>query len=394
MKFEAHINCSPMMDKNPFEVVERKGLGHPDTICDLLTERVSFDLANYYLKTCGSILHYNVDKALLVAGTSEPQFLGGKILEPVRLYLGDRATNICNGKTLALDELIDTSICAWLNENLRYLKLGDNFEWKNQIKQGSTTLSLVEERHVANDISVGVGYWPLSSLEKLVLEIEGLLNSKHYKQLHPELGEDIKVMAIRHGNVVDIILACAIVDKYISSISDYSEKKQLVIKKLHSDLAAKKYLDKLDLSFSFNALDDLSLGKNGLYLTVTGLSCEGADSGQVGRGNRVKGLISFMRPQTMEAWAGKNFKTHVGKIYSFAAFNLARELVHSVEEINEATVTLVGKIGSPVEEPVYVFCDFKTQKGDAGKIKTKVLDTLRKIILKKNIFVTQQSVSA
>lgn len=51
------------MDKNPFDVVERKGLGHPDTICDLLTERISFDLANYYLKTCGNILHYNVDKA-------------------------------------------------------------------------------------------------------------------------------------------------------------------------------------------------------------------------------------------------------------------------------------------------------------------------------------------
>ena len=385
MNFEMHINRCQIMDELPLEVVERKGLGHPDTICDLLAERISFDLGHFYLKTCGQVLHYNVDKALLVGGSSRPQFQGGKILQPAKLYLGDRAITSFNGQTLNLDELIENSIRSWLKENLRYLRLGENLQWKNEIKQGSVNLNSVEERNVANDTSVGVGYWPLSSLEKMTLEVENMLNSKDYRAQYPQLGEDTKVMAIRRGKAVEIILACAIVDKYISSANDYTHKKQLVLQKLKADLS-EKYADTFDLSLSLNALDDPSQGLDGLYLTVTGLSCESGDSGQVGRGNRVSGLISFMRPQTMEAWAGKNFKTHVGKIYSFAAQSLARALVESVEEVSEASVTLVGKIGSPVHEPLYVLSDFKITNGNESKIKEKVLDTLKKLIASKSIF--------
>src|SRR3989344_5975483 len=229
MNFEMHINRCQIMDELPLEVVERKGIGHPDTICDLLAERISYDLGHYYLKTCGQVLHYNVDKALLVGGSSQPQFGGGKILEPAKLYLGDRAISTFNGKKLGLDAVIENSIESWLKENLRFLRLGENLNWKNEIKQGSTVLNSVEDKNVANDTSVGVGYWPLSSLEELTLKIEELLRSSPYRGVHPELGEDTKVMAIRRGKAVEIILACAIVDKYISSANDYTHKKQLVL---------------------------------------------------------------------------------------------------------------------------------------------------------------------
>lgn len=388
MDFETHINRCQIMNDLPFEVVERKGLGHPDTICDLLAERISFDLGHYYLKTCGQVLHYNVDKALLVGGRSEPRFLGGKILEPARFYLGDRAITSFNGQTLNLNELIENSIRSWLNENLRFLRLGQNLEWKNEIKQGSMNLNSVEDRNVSNDTSVGVGCWPPSNLEDLTLEIERLLNSAKYKEQYPELGEDIKVMAIRRKKTVEIILACALIDKYISSADDYTEMKQFVLQKLKADLL-EKYADKFDLSFSFNALDDPSIGLNGLYLTVTGLSCESGDSGQVGRGNRASGLISFMRPQTMEAWAGKNFKTHIGKIYSFAAQSLAKIIVEDIKEVSESTITLVGKIGSPVHGPCYVFCDFKIKSGNELQIKEKVLEKLKRMIASRSIFQTE-----
>ena len=50
------------------EIVERKGLGHPDTICDSIVEAISVDLNRMYLDQLGTIPHYNVDKALLIAG--------------------------------------------------------------------------------------------------------------------------------------------------------------------------------------------------------------------------------------------------------------------------------------------------------------------------------------
>jgi S-adenosylmethionine synthetase len=68
------------------EMAERKGIGHPDTICDSIAEEVSIALSKYYLNEFGSILHYNVDKALLVGGKSLPAYNGGEIVQPMELY--------------------------------------------------------------------------------------------------------------------------------------------------------------------------------------------------------------------------------------------------------------------------------------------------------------------
>ncbi|MDH3521479.1 MAG: hypothetical protein OEM49_13570, partial [Myxococcales bacterium] len=56
----------------PVEVVERKGLGHPDTLCDALAEELSRNLSRFYLERFERILHHNVDKALLFGGASQP----------------------------------------------------------------------------------------------------------------------------------------------------------------------------------------------------------------------------------------------------------------------------------------------------------------------------------
>jgi S-adenosylmethionine synthetase len=62
---------------------------------------------------------------------------------------------------------------------------------------------------------------------------------------------------------------------------------------------------------AINAADHLPAGA--VYLTVTGTSAEAGDDGEVGRGNRVNGLITPYRPMSLEAAPGKNPVTHVGK---------------------------------------------------------------------------------
>ena len=52
----------------PTEIVERKGIGHPDTICDAVMERVAVELSQAYFKAFRRVLHFNADKAMLVAG--------------------------------------------------------------------------------------------------------------------------------------------------------------------------------------------------------------------------------------------------------------------------------------------------------------------------------------
>jgi len=48
------------------EIVERKGVGHPDTICDGVMEAIARAINNEYQKRFGAILHNNIDKGLLV----------------------------------------------------------------------------------------------------------------------------------------------------------------------------------------------------------------------------------------------------------------------------------------------------------------------------------------
>ena len=73
------------IEQQQFEIVERKGLGHPDSICDAIMEQISINLSKAYLDKFGSILHHNVDKSLLVAGKVRHAFGGGVVKEPMLL---------------------------------------------------------------------------------------------------------------------------------------------------------------------------------------------------------------------------------------------------------------------------------------------------------------------
>jgi S-adenosylmethionine synthetase len=385
MKVESLVQCGPAISEMPFEIVEIKGRGHPDTICDSICERLSDDLFKFYQTQCGRPLHYNVDKALLVGGKSSPRFGGGVIVERAKFYLGDRATDSFNGRKLGLKKVVRDSIESWLNENLRFLRLDENLELYDEIKPGSESLSAVEERKVSNDTSVGVGSWPPTPLEQAVVGLEAWLNSREFKSRHPETGEDIKLMATRHGNEVQIVCAMAMVDRYLDSVDDYSKTKSAVMKEI--ELYLRQRQNAMNFSVAINCLDAPDRKESGLYLTVTGLSCENGDSGQVGRGNRVNGLISFLRPQTMEAWAGKNPVTHVGKIYSLAARSLAKAVCESLPEASQTDVFIVGQIGSPVIRPSHVFSNMVVAKAAAvSSLQEEVNRILVREINSGNIF--------
>ena len=385
MDFDVFAHEGLAADEASFEVVERKGRGHPDTICDLVAEHVSYDLHQFYVRECGRILHYNVDKALLVGGQSQPRFGGGKVTAPVKFYLGDRAAFNLNGRRFDLHSLIEQSIKNWLDANLRFLHLHENLIWTSEIHGGAASLNNVEERNLSNDTSVGVGFSPLSQLERMTIAIEEYMNGPAFKSRHPYAGEDIKVMAVRRDNSIEVVIACAQIDRFIANVQDYESKMQTMHSDIVSFVNSGLAMDR-QITVRLNALDDPSRGEEGLYLTVTGLSCESGDSGQVGRGNRVNGLISFLRPQTMEAWAGKNAKSHVGKIYSFAAQALARRLTEQVPEIKEATIVLVGHIGSPVERPANIFADVRLTGQCQSPIQEKVKSVLDQTIREGAIF--------
>ena len=335
--------------KKQFEIVERKGIGHPDTICDLMMNKVSVELSKLYLKETGIIQHHNMDKTMLVAGKTENKFGGGKILKPMKFILGDRATFDVNGRTLPIgDFVIETAKC-WLDENLRYVK--ENIEFQLEIGPTSPELQSIfksPKNIAANDTSALVGYAPFTDTESTVLKVEQFINSKKFKSEFPVAGEDVKVMGFRNGNWLDLTVAIAFVDMHVSSEKDYFAKKHEMTHAI-TEFAAQN--SDFKVHTAINCLDSQGKGMDGLYLTVLGTSADGADSGEVGRGNKANRVISPSRPAGAEAIAGKNPVSHIGKIYNALSFQLADQIHKSMPSMDEVTVWMYNIIGRPVSDP-------------------------------------------
>ena len=335
------------------EIVERKGLGHPDTICDALAEVLSANLCKFYSEKFGFVLHHNVDKGLLLGGSALPRFGGGEVNEPIEIFLVGRAIKEYKGVKVPVEEFAVEGTKEWLRENIHALDPERDVKIHCLVRPGSVDLVDIYMRQLesgvplANDTSFGVGFAPFDEVENIVYNIEKELNSRNFKEAYPEVGEDIKVMGVRRNDEIDITVACAFVDRYVKDINDYVEKREKVRKVAES--IAKRFTER-QVNVHVNTGDDVERGN--VYITVTGTSSEAGDDGEVGRGNRANGLITPYRPMSLEAAAGKNPITHVGKLYNITATQIANTVVEEIPEVEEAYCYIVSQIGKPVSEPL------------------------------------------
>ncbi|MBS7631246.1 methionine adenosyltransferase [Candidatus Bathyarchaeota archaeon] len=344
------------LEEQPIEICERKGLGHPDSICDSIMNEISVELSKEYLRRFDTILHHNLDKGLLAAGESSVKFGGGEILQPMLIVYGDRATYRVGGEYIPVDEIAIKSTKNWLRKNMRFIDPDIHIKYQNEVKSGAASLQDIFERRGrflgANDTSATVGFAPLTDLERLILELEKYLNSTGFKKEFPESGEDIKIMGFRKNREVDLTIAMAFVDRFITNEQDYFRKKSEISEAINSFINDHYSFEKVKIGL--NVLDAEGRGINGLYLTVLGTSADGGDSGQVGRGNNVNGIIPLNRPTSSEAAAGKNPVSHVGKIYNILSYKIADEIAKKVEGVKENYVWLLSNIGQPINEPKVV----------------------------------------
>ncbi len=341
------IKFTPVEDRE-VEIVERKGIGHPDSVADGIAESISRELSRYYLKHYGRIMHHNTDQAEIVGGQAKPAFGGGQVLEPVYILLSGRATTVIDGERVPYRTIAKRAAANFLKKHYRNLDIEEDVIIDCMIGQGSVDLKGLydTQKQLANDTSFGVGYAPMSDLEKVVYNTERFINGE-LKSRFPEVGEDVKVMGFRDGNNINITIAAAFVGRHTPDADHYMSVKE-ELKDVLSDHAT-KFTDK-NVNFAINT-GDIPEEKI-YYLTVTGLSMENGDDGSVGRGNRVNGLITPYRPMSMEASAGKNPVTHVGKLYNLLAFKIAEDVVNEAGgDVREAHVRIVSQIGKPIDEP-------------------------------------------
>jgi len=324
---------TPSIDNTEFEVVERKGIGHPDTLCDTIAEKASQAYSQYCLKRYGVILRHMVDKIALSGGATKVRFGGGEIQKPIRLYLNCRFTRTYQQETIPYLEIVKETVYKHFGDVLplldlnQWLMIVDNthfapgpgvvYEDDGSTQNERQFFFDIPQKEFAifhdnslrsNDTSTTVAYSPLSATEKIVMLIETTLNGKEFKRLHPYVGTDIKVMARRMKNRMDITVCIPFVAACTPSKEFYFEK-----------------------------------------LTLTGSAIESGDEGVVGRGNRYNGVISFTRHMSMEACCGKNPVYHVGKLYTAICSLISDEIFRLVGL--ETYVYLTSQIGRSLSDP-------------------------------------------
>jgi len=341
------------LEQQKLEIVERKGLGHPDCICDNIMDRISVCLSQEYLKKAGFILHHNIDKSLLAAGEAEPRFGGGKIKKPMLLVIGDRATFEVDGEKIPVEDIAIKTAKEWFKGQLRFVDPKKHVRFQVELKPGHPELMDIFKRKGkllgANDTSAAVGYAPMTRTEQIVLGTEKYVNSPEFKKRFSESGEDVKVMGYRKNNELRLTIGMAFVDRYVKNESDYFRKKEAVQEEITSFVKKKSDFDKATIEL--NTLDKKGRGVDGVYITVLGTSAEAGDSGQVGRGNRTNGVIPLNRPFCSEAAAGKNPVSHVGKIYNTLTHKIAGEIYKQVSGLEEVYIWLLSRIGNPIDQP-------------------------------------------
>lgn len=372
-------------------IVERKGLGHPDTLADHLAERLSQAYSRYTLEHFGAVLHHNFDKLALLGGASEVRYGAGGMTAPVRVLVNGRAAPACGEETIPVDELVESTVRAFFAERLP--EAAEHLDIKFHITSNSSpgavltegqapertrwfaprSVDDLRERRIllANDTSLGTGWAPESPFESFVRElVDNFSGQSAFTDAHRWCGTDVKLMGYYEGDRADVVLCVPQKSQHVSSRATYLENKQIILAECRR-LAGLR-LPGTPVDFRLNVRDVPE--KDEFYLTYTGSSIESGDEGVVGRGNRVNGLITPLRPMNMEGANGKNPVYHVGKLYNLAAMRLARRL-HE-ETGGHAEVHMVSATGERLDQPWRILVRLSEPSTQIDKVQALIDETL------------------
>ena len=344
------------IDDLPVEIVERKGIGHPDSLCDGIAERISREYSNWCLENLGVQLHHNFDKVQLVAGEVDVRFGGGEMIRPIRIQIAGRGTPSYNGRNVPMDTIAIEAARAHIRETMRYLDPVKHVVINSYIGRGAAELVSVVDQVTANDTSFGVSHWPRSALEGIVYDTASFINYDLINQF--PVGEDVKVMGYRSDGEIVLTVALPFIATEVKDLAGYVEVKGA------ARAVIQRYADKVcvrQVRVDVNTADRVKRGD--YYLTLTGTSAECGDDGAVGRGNRVNGVIAPFRATSLEAACGKNPISHVGKIYNVLALRAARAVVEEVKGIKAATVYVLAQIGKPLDQPLVTTAQVRPVNG-------------------------------
>lgn len=381
-----------------YEIVERKGMGHPDTLSDSLAEYLSNIYSKYTKKQFGAVLHHNFDKVGMMGGKSHVEFGNGKILEPIRVLLNGRASSQFGDKKIDVKKMLIDCTKQFFKEKFPMIDVEQDIKILYEVSDGSSpggVKGIKSKRHSwfapnslddlgelkhlnCNDTSMGCGFYKKTILEEIILGLEKHLNSKEYKEKNLWIGNDIKIMGFYDDNdEINITMCVPQLCQYVKSVEEYVKNKEKVKKDILEYI--KQHAPNCNVNLYINTRDKINEENTDLYLTFTGSSIEMGDEGFVGRGNRMGGLITPRRFYTMEGICGKNPIYHTGKMYCVASYEISKRISEKYDTF--CSVEMIGQSGQSLANPwkITIYTDKTVDLDDCNKIASDVLDHFNEI---------------
>jgi len=381
-----------------FEIVERKGRGHPDTLSDKLAELLSRTYSKYTLEKYDVVLRHQFDKLSLMGGKCEVRFGGGNFKFPIRLLINGRTTNKFDNEVIDSKELLINTASKFLEKELRNFNFSTDCRviWENT---SNSTRGMIDNKNkgdsaihnrfhprsmkdlpeatrpISNDTAVGCAWAPFTKLERMILNIEKTLTSDEMWKKYPWMGSDCKIMGSRYKNEVDLTISIPQLSTQVHSVNEYKTNYNITLT-LINKIIKDKY-DFKEVEITLNPGDNTD--KEMLYLRLTGSCIESGDEGQVSRGNRLGGIISSRRPFSIEGLSGKNPLYHAGKIYSAASWDIVNK-IYKQQNI-PCEVYIASQIDRPVDDPwtVVVNSVKEIDKEKTGRIIKDVLYNISEV---------------
>ncbi|QHE59801.1 methionine adenosyltransferase [Rossellomorea vietnamensis] len=391
MKLDLYVDYQDKIEKE-YEIVERKGKGHPDTLADALGEQLSIYYSKYTKERYGAILHHNFDKVGIMGGQAKIEFGSGNLTQPIRILLNGRASSRFGNELIPVKELLINETRSFFKKRYPMLEVEKDLKILYEVSDGSSPGAvdssegtrhywfsprdlndLSELKFLANnDTSMGCGFAPYSTLESIIIEVEGMLNSQEYKLNKPWLGNDIKIMGVRFNKDIRITMCIPQICLHVANLEEYKNNIEGVRKDILRIFS--EYKD-YNFELFINTRDKYDSVE--LYLTFTGSSIETGDEGFVGRGNRIGGVIAPFRTYTMEGISGKNPVYHTGKMYCVVATDIASDIYRTTG--HKCEVVLIGQSGQSLSKPWKTLIKFEGDESYKESIHEIAHNRLEKI---------------
>ncbi len=316
-------------NEQPFEIVERKGLGHPDSLADGLADAISIAYSKYCLDRFGVVPHHNLDKVYIGGGHFLRDYGSRTMLAPIQLIVNGRISNSMDGSEIDVQSIQREAASEFLAPLMPHLDVEQHLEIHPNATQHTqrdfwfsprSREDLHElSRLKANDTSLCVAYAPLSVCELLTIVLEqAFWNVQEDGGRVPrwtDIGQDIKVMVLRNGRQIDVTVCAPFMSNSMSFYEYYLQRvseTESLLQQLAESVVGNKYQVKVEVN---------TAGR--LYMLGVGSCIECGEEGIVGRGNSSGGFIAAGRPHSMEAAFGKNPVYHTGRVLGYLTQKLA-----------------------------------------------------------------------